>query len=202
MINSRRTAVLVSLTFLSLLASACGDARELSATAIVLGIGIDESEGIIDLTVELSSADTNDAIVMQSRGAAMEACVKDIRLSNYEFLFWEGTAAVVFGDSIDENKADLYVLYLYRDLGVSGKTPLFRAWECSAADILKGRFSQAPYIAVGLSEAMSLEERSESRESLTLAERLKSSMGQGVQKSAALVTIGEDGHVRLVDLPQ
>ena len=202
MINSRRTAVLVSLTFLSLLASACGDARELSATAIVLGIGIDESEGIIDLTVELSSADTNEAIVMQSRGAAMEACVKDIQLSNYEYLFWGGTAAVVFGDSLDENNADLYALYLYHVLGVSGNTPLFRAWECSASDILKRRFSQAPYTAVGLSEAMSLEERSETRENLTLAERLESSMEEGEQKYAALVTIGDDGHVRLVDLPQ
>ena len=198
----KRTAVLVVLSLIILLGSACGDARELSDTAIILGIGIDEHEDQIELTVELSSADTNEAKVMQARGATMEACVKQIQLYNYEYLFWGGTAALVFGVSINDIDLDCYSLYLYQNLGVSGKTPLFRAWECSVSEIMNGRFSQAPYLSVGLNEAMRLKERSESEEQLTLAERLEASMGQGEQKFAALVTIGDDGHIRLVDLPQ
>lgn len=199
---SKRAAAVLAISMLGLVSAACGDARELSATAIVLGIGIDESDEKIELTVELSSADSSEAIVLQARDDTLEACVKTIEQSNYEYLFWGGTAAIVFGGSLDEKTAGICALYLYRDLGVSGKTPVIEAWRCAAADILKGSFGQAPYIAVGLSEAMRIEGLSGSVRHLTLAKRLESYLGEVRQEQTALVTIDDDGNVRMVELPQ
>ena len=197
----KKIAMLIPLSLIPLLAAACGDARELSATAIVLGMGIDKDESQIELTVELSSADTSDAIVMQARGAAIEDCVRDIQLANYEYLFWGGAAVIVLGNSLDNNDAVLCESYLYRDLGVPGKTPILKGWKCSAADILNGSFGQAPYIAVGLSEAIRLKGRSETAYPLTLVEQLEAYMSQGKQEYAAFVAIDDEGCIRMVELP-
>ena len=198
----RIAAAITNLFSLCLICAACEDAQELSSTAIILGVGIDGGEGQIELTVELSSADSEEAIVLQAKDGSIDACVKSIQLSNYEHLYWGGTAAVIFGSDLADEYAECCALYLYSDLGVSGKTPVLKAWNCSGADILKGQFGQARYTAVGIGEALRIVESGNNAAFLTLAQRLETQMEQGEQERTAMVTIDEDGSVKMVDTTQ
>ena len=178
--------------------AACWDARELSATAIVLGVGIDETGDRLQLTAELCGADSSEASVLQATGGSMEDCVKGLSRLLEEDLFWGGTAAVIYGSGVDGEKADECGMYLYRKLGVSGKTPVLRAWDCQAADVLGGNYAQAPYVSMALGEALQLRSRS-SAEIMTLLKQLEAAQGQSGQGRSAVVGVNGDSSVILVD---
>ena len=181
----------------------CGgcDARELSATSIVLGVGLDEDAGLVRVTVELSGADSSAAAVLSAAGANMTACVDALQRQIDEDLYWGSTAVLIYGDCIDRLAADSCGIYCYRELGISGKTPILRVVDRTARDVLAGTFGQAPYVALGLCEALRLKNVANQAE-LTLGEQLETAYAHSRPCETAAVTVGANNMVCLVDKPQ
>lgn len=195
---ARKACIALVLLTASLFSAACWDAKELSATAIVLGAGIDREQGRLRLTAELSTADSSEAAVLQSEGDSLEECLDALHQLIEEELFWGGTAAVIYGSGVDGKTADECGRFLYRTLGVSGKTPVFRAWNSSSGDVLCGSFGQAPYVAIGLGEALRLAKGG--RALPTLIKQLEAFPDQAALELAATVSVDEEGTVSLVDI--
>ena len=194
--------IIILLLLLScIFSAACWDARELSATAIVLGVAFDQVEGRMMLTVELRGADSGEATVLQTYGGTVGECVGALRQLIEEELFWGGAAVIIYGRTLEGKAADDCGMYLYRKLGVSGSTPVMRSWDSRAGDILCGSFGQAPYVSTGLGESLSLSAGKEDKP-LTLMKQLEASFGSGGLERAAVVEVDENGSVRLVDARQ
>ena len=185
----------------SLFSAACWDARELSATAIVLGVAFDQDDDRLMLTVELCGADSSEPAVLQTYGGTAGECVGALRQLVEEELFWGGASVIIYGHMLDAKAADDCAVYLYRKLGVSGKTPVLRSWDCKAGDVLCGSYGQAPYVSMGLGESLRLSAGKEDRP-LTLMKQLEATFGAGVSGRAAVVAVDENGRVRLVDVRQ
>lgn len=196
-----KSIIIILLPLSCLFSSACRDARELSSTAIVLGIALDQIEQRMMLTVELCGADSSEPSVLQTYGSTIEGCVGALSQLVEEELFWGGTAVIIYGGMLDGKAADDCGMYLYRKLGLSGKTPVLRAWNCTAGDVLCGRYGQAPYVAMGLAGALQM--GNDKKESLlTLMKQLEASFGSNIQDRAAVVDVDESGRVILVDAGQ
>ena len=193
--------MIILLLLTCLCSAACWDARELSSTAIVLGIAVDQSEEQLMLTVELCGADSSEPAVLQTYGATVPECVGALRQLVEEELFWGGAVVIIYGGRIDGKAADECGMYLYRELGVSGKTPILRAWDCLAGDILRGSYGQAPYVSMGLGESLRLSPAKDER-SLTLMKQLEGSLGSVGIGRATVVEVDENGRVKLVDARQ
>ena len=193
--------MIILLLLTCLCSAACWDARELSSTAIVLGIAVDQSEEQLMLTVELCGADSSEPAVLQTFGATVPECAGALRQLVEEELFWGGAVVIIYGGRIDGKAADECGMYLYRELGVSGKTPILRAWDCSAGDILRGSYGQAPYVSMGLGESLRLSPAKDER-SLTLMKQLEGSLGSVGIGRATVVEVDENGRVKLVDARQ
>lgn len=196
--RSFKVFVVVLLLFSCIFSAACRDARELSSTAIVLGVAFDQIEEGMQLTVELCGADSSEPAVLQTYGGTVEECVSILRQLVEEDLFWGSAAVIIYGGTIDGGSAYDCGMHLYRKLGVSGKTPVLRAWDCKAGDVLSGRYGQAPYVAMGLGESLGLSSGKEERP-LTLMKQLEAFAGVGRPGRAAVVEVDENGRVRLVD---
>ena len=184
-----------------LFSAACWDSRELSATSIVLGVAFDHVEEQMMLTTELCGADSSEPAILQTYGNAVGDCVYALRQLVEEELFWGGVAVIIYGGTLDSESADDCGMYLYRELDVSGKTPIIRSWDCTAGDILRGSYGQAPYVSMGLSESLRLSAGNEDRP-LTLMKQLEASLGSSGQGQAAVVELDENGSVKLVDARQ
>ncbi len=196
-----KAIMIIMLLLTCLCSAACWDARELSSTAIVLGIAVDQSEEQLMLTVELCGADSSEPAVLQTYGATVPECVGALRQLVEEELFWGGAVVILYGGRVDGTAADEYGMYLYRELGVSGKTPILRAWDCKAGDILRGSYGQAPYVSMGLGESLRLSPAKDER-SLTLMKQLEGSLGSVGIGRATVVEVDENGRVKLVDARQ
>ena len=192
-----RIIIAAALVLCAIFTAACWDAVELSDTAIVLGIGIDGNEEEITLTIELSGAESSDSTVMQSSAKSISECVKIIQSLNGEELFWGGTAVIVYGESLNEKWLADSALFLYRDLDVSGNTPILRTEKSSSSDVLHGSIGQSPSVSLGLSEA--IHRNSAAADNMDLIALIEGFMDTETIYIDAAVEVDENGAVRMAD---
>lgn len=193
----KSSIVIIMLILSVLLLSGCGDAREISATAIVLGAGFDKDGEQIQMTIEVRGADSSEAAVLQTGGDSLDDCVNRLQELIEEELFWGGISAVIYGNTMDDRLADACGRYLYRVLGVSGKSPVFAAQSCSASDVLNGSYGQAPYVSMGLGEALRQSYHCDN-DILTLVEQLETDSYSEDLTQAATVCVDNGKTVSLV----
>ena len=176
----------------------CWDAQELSDTSIVLGVAIDAVGEEEQVTLELCPADSGEALVLQASGENFEECIVKLQQLAEGELFWGGTSVLIYGNEASEDQLNDGGLYLYQSLGASGKTPLLKVLNGSAAQVLQGDFGNSPYVSMGLGDALRLK-RKKQGPIRTLVDQLELAWGVDVQRPVAAVTVDEYGTVSLLD---
>lgn len=196
-IKSRgRAALLLGLLGFCLLLSACWDKRELSDTAIVLGVGLDAAGDSLRLSVELAGPEDEGPSLFSVCGEDAAACAEGLEQQLNKTLFWADAAALLYGGGLTPAQLGDSGLILYLQLGLPGRTPLLDCGETTALQVLEGSFGQSEYVGLGLAEALT-REREQGRESPSLAAMLENELNGRPAPRGRGVSIDSDGVVSL-----